>query len=133
MFANPNGPKLGIKPIFPKLQLVATVSKVYILLISRVSKTRFQAYKSSLKDSVFMFRSDLSWPDSMWRPPGNQVLETRFVSIKCFHRKDFHKCLEYKTQTQISHHQIQAQTSHYQPTNPSINPIIQHKSNQIHP
>ena len=47
----------------------------------------------------------------------------------------FSQVLEYKTQTQINHHQIQAQTSQFQiqPTNLSINPTTQHKSNQIHP
>ena len=40
----------------------------------------------------------------------------------------FSQVLEYKTQTQISYHQIEAQTNHYQiqPTNPSINPTKSH-------
>ena len=38
---NKNGPKLGIKPVFLTIILVGMVSKVYILLMSRVSKTWF--------------------------------------------------------------------------------------------
>ena len=54
--------------------------EIYFLLISRVSKTRFRGYKSSFKDLVFMFWSGLIWHFSTWRPLGNWVLETRFIS-----------------------------------------------------
>ena len=40
------------------------------------------AYKLSLKYSIFMFWSDLSWHFSTWRPPRNQVLKTRFWAYK---------------------------------------------------
>ena len=63
-----------------QLYLVGTVSKLYFLLISRVSKTWFRGYKSSFKDLVFMFWSGLIWHFSTWRPLGNWVLETRFIS-----------------------------------------------------
>ena len=62
-------PKLGINPIFLTIWLVSTVSKVYILLTSRVLKTWFPC-------------SDDVWCGifSTWRPPGNQVSKTRFIS-----------------------------------------------------